>query len=136
MNIKNGRPLMCGDGYMNTECSGGDLWGQYGQDYIFFFFQAEDGIRDYKVTGVQTCALPIWPLALRAGTSLRSPCSIKAETVAGTACSGDGSSTPSAAICARRPASPMACCSDRVSRASTAGGVPRGAKIADRKSVV
>src|SRR5256885_5475690 len=26
--------------------------------YIFFF-QAEDGIRDYKVTGVQTCALPI-----------------------------------------------------------------------------
>src|SRR2546426_8563789 len=26
----------------------------------FFFFQAEDGIRDYKVTGVQTCALPIW----------------------------------------------------------------------------
>src|SRR5256885_7096188 len=28
--------------------------------YYFFFFQAEDGIRDYKVTGVQTCALPIW----------------------------------------------------------------------------
>src|SRR5205807_6924745 len=26
-----------------------------------FFFQAEDGIRDYKVTGVQTCALPILP---------------------------------------------------------------------------
>src|SRR5688500_19160897 len=27
--------------------------------YVYFFFQAEDGIRDYKVTGVQTCALPI-----------------------------------------------------------------------------
>src|SRR5256885_7883612 len=27
---------------------------------VFFFFQAEDGIRDYKVTGVQTCALPIF----------------------------------------------------------------------------
>src|SRR5689334_24471439 len=27
--------------------------------YIFFFFQAEDGIRDGTVTGVQTCALPI-----------------------------------------------------------------------------
>src|SRR6266850_831362 len=27
--------------------------------FCFFFFQAEDGIRDYKVTGVQTCALPI-----------------------------------------------------------------------------
>src|SRR5256885_3246151 len=26
---------------------------------LAFFFQAEDGIRDYKVTGVQTCALPI-----------------------------------------------------------------------------
>src|SRR5437868_12009219 len=26
---------------------------------IFFFFQAEDGIRDRNVTGVQTCALPI-----------------------------------------------------------------------------
>src|ERR1039457_3141893 len=28
-----------------------------------FFFQAEDGIRDYTVTGVQTCALPIYPYA-------------------------------------------------------------------------
>src|SRR5699024_11834563 len=28
--------------------------------YIFFFFQAEDGIRDRNVTGVQTCALPIF----------------------------------------------------------------------------
>src|SRR5947208_10293209 len=27
---------------------------------LFFFFQAEDGIRDDLVTGVQTCALPIW----------------------------------------------------------------------------
>ena len=27
---------------------------------VFFFFQAEDGIRDDLVTGVQTCALPIW----------------------------------------------------------------------------
>src|SRR5256885_7291223 len=31
------------------------------QIIFFFFFQAEDGIRDYKVTGVQTCALPISP---------------------------------------------------------------------------
>src|SRR5207248_7136952 len=28
---------------------------------LFFFFQAEDGIRDRTVTGVQTCALPILP---------------------------------------------------------------------------
>src|SRR5699024_11713326 len=31
---------------------------------IFFFFQAEDGIRDRNVTGVQTCALPILNEAL------------------------------------------------------------------------
>ena len=30
-----------------------------GQDNAVFFFQAEDGIRDAHVTGVQTCALPI-----------------------------------------------------------------------------
>src|SRR5438034_6365355 len=29
---------------------------------VFFFFQAEDGIRDHCVTGVQTCALPILPV--------------------------------------------------------------------------
>src|SRR5437016_8075272 len=29
---------------------------------LFFFFQAEDGIRDWSVTGVQTCALPIYRL--------------------------------------------------------------------------
>src|SRR2546422_2009824 len=34
-----------------------------GRLFLFFFFQAEDGIRDVAVTGVQTCALPIsgWP---------------------------------------------------------------------------
>src|SRR5256885_2955861 len=33
--------------------------GRIGRAISDFFFQAEDGIRDYKVTGVQTCALPI-----------------------------------------------------------------------------
>src|SRR5256885_1780795 len=36
---------------------------------MFFFFQAEDGIRDYKVTGVQTCALPISSARMRAARS-------------------------------------------------------------------
>src|SRR2546430_11111745 len=31
---------------------------------VFFFFQAEDGIRDLTVTGVQTCALPIYEVRL------------------------------------------------------------------------
>src|SRR5207237_6767221 len=30
------------------------------RNYLVFFFQAEDGIRDSSVTGVQTCALPIY----------------------------------------------------------------------------
>src|SRR3989454_6555817 len=38
---------------------------------FFFFFQAEDGIRDYKVTGVQTCALPISPGGGAAGPAPR-----------------------------------------------------------------
>src|SRR5690606_39503222 len=38
---------------------------------VLFFFQAEDGIRDFHVTGVQTCALPIWvPAALSLGENL------------------------------------------------------------------
>src|SRR5687767_15434119 len=40
------------------------IWMVFG---FFFFFQAEDGIRDKLVTGVQTCALPIW---LQRGTKL------------------------------------------------------------------
>src|SRR2546430_7408478 len=35
--------------------------------FLFFFFQAEDGIRDLTVTGVQTCALPILIVARGAG---------------------------------------------------------------------
>src|SRR5690606_39334400 len=35
---------------------------------FFFFFQAEDGIRDFHVTGVQTCALPI--CSIRSTTSV------------------------------------------------------------------
>src|SRR5256885_6751850 len=38
--------------------------------WCFFFFQAEDGIRDYKVTGVQTCALPIYFLLIAGSTPL------------------------------------------------------------------
>src|SRR5256885_12332910 len=40
---------------------------------VEFFFQAEDGIRDYKVTGVQTCALPILLATMRANSARPSP---------------------------------------------------------------
>src|SRR5207249_8684941 len=33
--------------------------------WFYFFFQAEDGIRDRNVTGVQTCALPICNISVR-----------------------------------------------------------------------
>ena len=36
------------------------VWYTGGLGHFFFFFQAEDGIRDWSVTGVQTCALPIY----------------------------------------------------------------------------
>src|SRR3712207_5475358 len=37
--------------------------------YFFFFFQAEDGIRDIGVTGVQTCALPILDASILHGNA-------------------------------------------------------------------
>src|SRR5256885_2402940 len=54
-----------------------------------FFFQAEDGIRDYKVTGVQTCALPIsYPgsTSAIAGTSGSSGMRILEVTATGLIC--------------------------------------------------
>src|SRR2546430_7619254 len=36
------------------------FWSIRSGTLFFFFFQAEDGIRDLTVTGVQTCALPIY----------------------------------------------------------------------------
>src|SRR5690606_39765166 len=39
---------------------------------FFFFFQAEDGIRDFHVTGVQTCALPISTAATKGSVATRS----------------------------------------------------------------
>src|SRR2546430_10714797 len=46
------------------------MWRQGRVICCFFFFQAEDGIRDLTVTGVQTCALPIWcrPARVSAGS--------------------------------------------------------------------
>src|SRR2546425_3677095 len=40
---------------------------------LFFFFQAEDGIRDKLVTGVQTCALPIWMISFAFSSPEHSP---------------------------------------------------------------
>src|SRR2546429_1866929 len=47
------------------------IGGRVDSEWCFFFFQAEDGIRDVAVTGVQTCALPISVTELNAALKLR-----------------------------------------------------------------
>src|SRR2546429_3030368 len=49
------------------------LWNWVLHVFLFFFFQAEDGIRDVAVTGVQTCALPISGLCSRLAGLLLQP---------------------------------------------------------------
>src|SRR5688500_19754580 len=66
--------------------------------YFIFFFQAEDGIRDYKVTGVQTCALPI-----SAATASSTPASRRAMTVTRKMATG---ARQAAKPRVRRPSSP------------------------------
>src|SRR2546426_545017 len=67
---------------------------------FFFFFQAEDGIRDYKVTGVQTCALPICAVA---AVTL---CAVITSGVGAWACAavarGGSDATPSIATSSNR----------------------------------
>src|SRR5258708_22358752 len=87
-------------------------------DLFFFFFQAEDGIRDDLVTGVQTCALPIY------GSMTR--------------CSASRSVTPSASW--SRKGGPTRCEPFTRASASTPSGIifetPMRATPVDRKSVV
>src|SRR5687768_18570373 len=54
--------------------------GTFVKDLFFFFFQAEDGIRDVAVTGVQTCALPI--SAGGARPRREAPCAVVGDAVA------------------------------------------------------
>src|SRR2546426_8867354 len=62
--------MSAGRDFVRVLCRGGELMrvGNYWLVF-FFFFQAEDGIRDYKVTGVQTCALPILDVPESGGTA-------------------------------------------------------------------
>src|SRR6266581_5075406 len=62
---------------------------------LVFFFQAEDGIRDGRVTGVQTCALPISSPGIRAGTTSGARVRSRRRTRAGRA---DGRTTTPAAL--------------------------------------
>src|SRR5207253_5439913 len=71
----------CGiEGFQRVFC------GRTADAQVFFFFQAEDGIRDGHVTGVQTCALPILPTttcssSTRAIHVARCPCATATSTL-------------------------------------------------------
>src|SRR5690606_41698430 len=59
--------------------------------FSFFFFQAEDGIRDFHVTGVQTCALPISAAAeMRLGV----PAELRARPAQFVSCARDPARHP------------------------------------------
>src|SRR5690606_40139607 len=66
---------------------------------FFFFFQAEDGIRDFHVTGIQTCALPIY-------MAVRLPRRAAAET---SCAAGPATATPLRRGGRRTPVSRAAC---------------------------
>src|SRR5690606_41209854 len=91
---------------------------------FFFFFQAEDGIRDFHVTGVQTCALPIlrcgidrWSASATGNScGIRWPCAValpdRRPDAAGPARPG----APGAAGCPRVGEIGRASCRERVKR--------------------
>src|SRR5205085_6791183 len=79
---------------------------------FFFFFQAEDGIRDLTVTGVQTCALPIWRRTRR-----RSP--------AGTPSQSRSTPTRTRSRCRRRAPDAPCPASGSIARGSAAATTPR-----------
>src|SRR5699024_12019373 len=95
------------------------IWTLMDRMHCLFFFQAEDGIRDRNVTGVQTCALPIcaahFPAAAASATFAAPPSMVSAWVTRGWA--------KSARIV--RPSSTLF-----PSRRTTSG------LVADRKSVV
>src|SRR6266446_6262773 len=86
----------------------------YLTDSGIFFFQAEDGIRDYKVTGVQTCALPI--CSPQAEGKLRRTSDSSVVPLSTTDCVARGSASPRGcvfrfvcSVCNNYSAQPLFC---------------------------
>src|SRR5690606_39729317 len=75
---------------------------------IVFFFQAEDGIRDFHVTGVQTCALPIFdpPADRRRAAALSSPFRVLAWGHEARTLHAEGPGSPPAGAVHRPPQRP------------------------------
>src|SRR5256885_4982166 len=94
--------------------------------FFFFFFQAEDGIRDYKVTGVQTCALPIFTSPQAAGAQ---PLPRRRGSRAGRVCGSRGVAGRRAARTARGAAGVTGSSARRVDPAL----LPRPLGVRDRR---
>src|SRR5436189_606603 len=92
------------------ECDDGIAW-IHG---VFFFFQAEDGIRDTSVTGVQTCALPIERSLLLRSTASPSA-RVIVPTPAAARYSAAGEPSPPAPITSAEDASSFSCPSTPIS---------------------
>src|SRR6266496_5120797 len=96
--------------------------------FFVFFFQAEDGIRDLYVTGVQTCALPISLLAEQDSKPGRAP-SAKRVTAKPAASSGERAASrraaPSRARTAAKATAKPAAASKTATSSESAGGRTR-----------
>src|SRR5215203_2552171 len=94
---------------------------------FFFFFQAEDGIRDIGVTGVQTCALPISPPD-PPQMQIRLPSSTSATFTVRPPGGRRGARSPAARARARRGTAgrPAGAPAPRAGGAAAPGGGPRG----------
>src|SRR2546427_2787869 len=91
--------------------------------FFFFFFQAEDGIRDLTVTGVQTCALPITPGATDAGRARRTSGTPRARRQAAARAGRCGGRAP-----------PRPLCSDPSARRTAARVAPGVVPVAERRA--
>src|SRR3712207_7418868 len=98
---------------------------------FFFFFQAEDGIRDIGVTGVQTCALPISSAGRAPRDAPSARCPLDGHRAPP---SGWGPSTSLAHAPISSPTSLDRCSAG--SRYEITGRATHGVRPPDRKSVV
>src|SRR3712207_5690486 len=99
--------------------------------YIIFFFQAEDGIRDIGVTGVQTCALPIWAVFSQ-GAPLRSRVERRLPALSSLRGQRPAQDTRWAAVGKRRMSLPISATMARAASSPTPGTV-RSRRTASRK---
>src|SRR5215475_11530115 len=104
------------------ECYILDIYTKEHNDTTFFFFQAEAGIRDFHVTGVQTCALPI---STRPATNTAMHTNVSATSQPGSPARGSSMSLSPAASAALSPSAPLADGSSGLRATATGSAIGR-----------